>query len=108
MSGFKVGRLLVLFFESPEPIAKFEDIPLKYLFAATVYDSVGEKMIRVFTVETGVTPGVFFCAFEPTGEHKNIGPGEVMTRLRGFEDAVLRVVCRMADVKSYSVLNVES
>ena len=111
VSGYLVGKVMVLFFEAPEPLAKADlpvGLPMKYLFAATVYDSAAEKMTRIFTLETGMTPDVFFCAFERTGAHTNIGPGGGMMRLSGFENSVLSIVCKETGSASFKTLNVQS
>lgn len=111
ISGYLVDKVMVLFFEAPEPIANegmAGDIPIKYLYAATAFDSASKRMTRIFTLETGLTPDVFFCAFERTGAHTNIGSGEGMKRLSSFENAVLGIVCKETGSASFKTLNVQS
>ena len=95
--GYMLGTRMLMFFQEPQTVAKLPPgsaLPLKYLFAASVFDSATRKMERLFTLETGFTSEVFLCAFERNGSHTNIGDGALLNNLRTFESAVLALVSK--------------
>ncbi len=97
LSGYMLGTRMLMFFQEPQTVAKLPPgsaLPLKYLFAASVFDSATRKMERLFTLETGFTSEVFLCAFERNGSHTNIGDGALLNNLRTFESAVLALVSK--------------
>lgn len=102
-SGYMVGERMLMFFENPDSIAKTQggvDLPLKHRFAASVFNGVTKRMERLFTLETGFTSEVFFCAFERSGSHTNLGDGALLSNLRTFEAAVVNSVCTQHGVHS--------
>jgi len=96
LSGFMIGSRMIMFFKDPRPIGATQagiDLPLRYLFAASVFNGTSRQMERVYTVETGFTPEAFFCAFERSGTHVNLGSGAPVANQQSFESAVLKLLC---------------
>jgi hypothetical protein len=96
-SCIQIGDLYLVFFAGPQSRAKRDlgiDIPIAYMLAAALYDRGTRRLLRVFTLESGLTATLFFCAFERTGGHTNLGDGSKLATLSAFEAAVVAEVCK--------------
>jgi hypothetical protein len=88
---------LVTIFERPIAIGRLPtgmEAPIKYLFAAAVFNGPAKVLEKILTLETS-TPAdaTFLCVFHRTGLHSNLGDGAHLTDHRAFGKAALKHVC---------------
>ena len=110
VSAFVVGERFVTVYDDLKTVSELRDgvhIPLRHIFAASVYRTAIQQMERLFTLEAGEDGTIRFCIFERDGAHAQIGEGGPLLELAVFESAVVNLVCKMSGIPAEAVRKVK-
>jgi hypothetical protein len=91
VNDFMHGLSRIVVYKSPPSIFEAmtgEQGPINYLWAAAQFIPAKRRLVQIFTLESGMGQGTFFCAFDASGAHRNLGSGRGLEEQSAFESAV--------------------
>lgn len=69
-------------------------VPIDYLYVLTVLDRDSMRPRMFVTLERGLSGSLFLCAFNPDGEHVNLGDGEAFRARESFVRVATAHACK--------------